>query len=736
MSTPTRQTLDGTDWTVRAVGDLGEVPPGIRGRAIPATVPGCVHTDLIDAGAIADPRIGLNEELALWVGRTDWAYDLTFRVSRELLSRERVELVFGCLDTIAAVTLNGRSLGNAASEFLPHRFPAKQVLVVGTNTLSVRFTSPVKHAHAEAARLGPLPVNGDWDPYPFVRKCASNFQWDWGPRAATCGISDEAAIEAWDIARIDGVWLALNDTAISGRVALQRSGAGDPALRIRSRVVDPTGRIVAEADDHVPGSAITTELRWTCDRIAPWKPRGESEGPRALYRLELELLHNGTVIDRWRGSTGFRSVTLDPVSMDLRLSGVSIFCKGANWIPEGLWPRDRSRERVRQRLEQAAAANMNMVRVWGGGRYEPDWFYDICDELGIMVWHDFMFACGCYPEEEPIRSLVESEARYQVARLSRHPCVVLWCGGNEDIWAYESWGFKDKVPSGRTWGEGYWRRMLPAIVGERAPSPPYRPDSPWSGDAEHPNSAETGDRHTWDLMGDAFRTHVPRFCSEFGVQSPSTMDTLRDAHLLEGETSGVVPGALAKRQRGPGGMLRWYDEPLATLFQAAGCTQEWIGQAHDMQARWLSLAIVWLRANRPRCRGALLWQLNDAWPGLSWSLIDSEGKPKPAYSAVQRAFQPRLIELVPFDGELCLVGINDEACEWDVTAQVSRRQIGGAVLATSLLQMTVAPRSAFRVPLNADLRTPTDPRREELVAHSAGQSATWRFLPDKDLVIP
>lgn len=586
-------------WTVRAVGDLSQVPTVVRGRVIPATVPGCIHTDLMDAGLIPDPTIGMNEREVQWVSRTDWRYELVFDADPGLLDHHQIDLVFECLDTIARVELNGEEVGKAQSEFIPHRFSVLGYLRPGENRLAVTFTSPLRYIHEQARKHGPLPGNGDWDPYCYIRKCASNFQWDWGPKLATCGIS--AAVE-----------------------------------------------------------------------LAAGRIEGPNQRPAHL------------------------TVGFDQAGCALTIDGRRVRCLGANWIPEGLWPRDRTYARVRWRLEQARAAGMNMIRIWGGGRYEPDWFYDLCDELGLMVWQDFMFACACYPEHEEYRTLVEAEARHQVARLSRHPSVVLWCGGNECEWAYESWGFKEKLAAtgqaGRGWGQHYYRELLPRIVKEISPGTPYIPNSPYSPTpGRHPNDADEGDRHTWDLLGEDFPKHIPRFCSEFGIQSPSCRDTLAEAGLLTDEDAPgtVVPAVLVARQRGPGGMKRWYDEPLGKLFPPARDLDEWLAQAYEMQARHLYTAVIWLRANPETCSGALIWQLNDAWPGLSWSLIDSAGREKPAYHVVKRAFAPRLIEVVPFDGRDHLVIINDAEERWTGRHDLTGRSI----------PFDVAPRGIAKIPL-------------------------------------
>lgn len=580
-------------WTVRAVGDLSRVPLALQDRVVSgvpaqllAEVGTCVHTDLMDAGVIPDPAIGDHEAAVEWVSWTDWCYECVFESDEKILEHHEIELVFDSLDTIARIDLNGVVVGRAHSEFIPWRFPVYGILKPGRNTLHVTFTSPLRHAYLLAKMHG-RPHNGDqesadrggpWHPYNMLRKCASNFGWDWGPRVATCGLRG-------------------------------------PSLRAGSS---------SDADSE------------------------------------------------------FRPAEIRPTN-DFR----SVFCKGVNWIPEGLWPRDRTRDKIRVRLEQAKAMGCNMIRVWGGGRYESDAFYEICDELGLMVWQDFMFACALYPEEEPFHALVEAEARFQVARLSKHPCVVVWCGGNENHWAYESWGFKERLKPGQSWGKAYWQELFPRIVRELSPHTLYVPDSPWSPPPQHPNDADSGDRHTWDLFGPDFLRHVPRFCSEFGVQSPSTLDTLCEAGLVSSSAESLI-----RRQRGPGGMTRWYDEmfakaglnppPIATDFP------NWHAAALHLQADWLYLAIVWLRANAPHCGGALVWQLNDAWPGFSWSLIDSAGREKPAYYAVKRAFADRLCETISIEGVLFDVAINDTDEPWSPPA--------------SHVGWTLAPRTTGRRP--------------------------------------
>lgn len=657
-------------WTVRACGDLTRVPAQVRGAAsvgLPATVPGCVHEDLIRAGIIGDPRIGMNEAACSWVGWTDWRYEAAFEVDERELEDGPVELEFDSLDTVCRVELNGAVVGSFASEFVRHPMTVTGQCRRGRNLLAVEFTSPLRHARAEADRLGARPVNGDYPPYNMIRKCASSFEWDWGPRIASCGITG--------------------------------------GVRLFSR----------------PREATACQPRTPVARF----------------------VHDATT-----GAVGFSS------------SGSPMFCLGANWIPQGLFPSERTTEKVRPLLEAARDCGVNMIRVWGGGRYEPDWFYDLCDELGLMVWQDFMFACACYPEEEPVRSLVEREAREQVARLARHPSVVLWCGGNENHWAWRSWGergegYRARLKEGQTWGRGYWQEMLPAIVKELDPERAYWPDSPWSGDeALHPNDTSRGDRHSWDVnfwdaWSGGYQKIVPRFCSEFGQQSPSNWATLKEAELVPaGEdvasdgswSSGLMGSALARRQRGPGGNTRWFDEPLDALFNRPRDFGQWHYAAQLLQARAVRTGIEWHRVNgRPQdvCSGVLVWQLNDAWPGLSWSLIDSAGRKKPAYYAARYAMRPRILSVHLVDGTATVYAVNDTDQPWRTsilgTLQTARGERTRMVLDT---QLDLAPRSAARVSA-VDVHRVHGPT-ELLTVRSGDDTADAQFWfgPDRDFESP
>jgi beta-mannosidase len=752
MTIPYRQGLEDCAWTLRALEGPSDIPAAAR-SPVTASIPGCVHTDLMAAGLIDDPAAGMNELSQQWIGLTDWEYRCAFDASPELFAADRTDLVCDGLDTIATLELNGIALGRAANMFHPHRFALGGIhgLRKGTNELVIRFTSPISHIREEAQRLGPRPINGDWDPFVFVRKAACNLGWDWAPRVATCGIWKSIRLEARNGPRIESVrphprrdgdgWI------VEVHVDLDWTGGSGDCRAVVQVGTKPES--VASAE--VPSGARSTVLKLHAPGVEPWWPRGVAGGPR-LYDLGVELFNDGDgtrVSDSWRGRIGFRELELRTVpdahgtSFTLAVNGREVFCKGFNWIPEGLFPARVSPETTRDRIRRALDANANMLRVWGGGFYESDEFYGLCDELGLLVWQDFMFACAMYPEEPPFPALIEAEARHQIARLSSHPSVALWCGGNECIWAYESWGnapgetpWKDRL-AGRSWGRGYYLDLFPRLVRELDPSRPYWANSPWSGDeAVLSNALDRGDRHTWDSRGEGYRAFTPRFCSEFGHQSPANLATL--ARVIAPEELHLGSPGLAHRQRATGGTARHIDAPIAELFRLPRTFEEWHFLAQLNQARSLQAGIEWLRTQQPRCMGALVWQLNDAWPGMSWSVIDADGRRKPAYRAVAESFQVRLITIQP-DGERpCVYAVNDSDEPWSQKLDLTRLGFGGAILGSARrVPFTAPPRAATRIADLAEHVGPLEhPDRELFVAATYNQRRTWFALPDKELRYP
>ena len=748
--------LSGNTWTVRT--DSAEAPAHVRARAFAALVPGCVHTDLLRAGAIPDPLVGTNERETLWIGECDWVYERTFTVAHSHTERPRLELVCDGLDTIAELHVNGTPIGTAANMHHPHRFDLRAAIQIGENRIAITFRSPLKHIRTEQSRLGPRPVNGDWDPYIFIRKQASSFGWDWAPKLPTSGIWRPLQIEAWSIARIASVRpqvmrLDAERWRVSTHIQLEWADAQTQASNLLLgaclRGPDNNGPNRCDEWDSVVPTPGQTEftLVHEVDRPRLWWPRGYGQQP--LYALDVALHTDEPrepwgVADGWNGAIGFREVRLrtDPdahgTSFELIVNGRPIFCHGANWIPEGPYAATASDETVRQRVQQAASMGLNMLRVWGGGIYESDEFYKACDEVGILLWQDFMFACAMYPEEPPYPALIEAEARQQVSRLSPHPSVALWCGGNECTWAYEAWGnapgerpWKERL-DGRTWGRGYYLDLLPRMVKELDPTRPYWPNSPWPGrEGLGGNSPAHGDRHTWDLSLDGYTTIVPRFVSEFGHQSPPARATLLQALTPEDLT--LRSAALEHHQRATGGTERHINAAIRATFGEPRDFDQWHLWAQLLQARAVYTGFAWVRVNRRRCMGALVWQLNDCWPGMSWSLIDSAGIEKPAAAAARHALLPRQLFLLNVSGSPHLYSVNDTDEPWDAPVTVQRLSFAGEVLAHTSLALSLPARAALHLGRMHDIvGSPHRPSAEFCTAAAAPLKASAFYVPDKE----
>ncbi|MCT9621080.1 MULTISPECIES: glycoside hydrolase family 2 protein [unclassified Curtobacterium] len=658
-------------WTVTMAGEAppAGAPADVVGRTIGATVPGQVHTDLEREGLLADPTFDRNEDGAKWVGRADWSYQRTVDVDPR--GFERVDLVCDGLDTVAELSLDGVVVGTTRNMHRRYRFDARDStggVGRGEKTLELLFESPYREAGRVAAKAGSMPGPYD-EPFPYLRKMASNFGWDWGLTAVTSGPWRPVAIERWSTARLRDVRplvdVEAGEGVLDAHITVERSGLND---------LDQDG----EDDDLVlvvTVSGATAEGGTTRQRsraqltprddetvvtvrvpeVQRWWPRGY--GAQDLYDVVVELQTvDGEVLDRSTFRTGFRSTRIETTSdsigkpFNVHVNGTLIDVRGVNWIPDDVIVSRVSRDRVEDRLRAAADLNVNLVRVWGGGVYESNDFYEVCDELGLLVWQDFPFACSAYPEGEPIRSEVIAEARDNVARLARHPSLVLWNGNNENIWLHEVDGWEASL-EGRGWGLDYYLDLLPTIVDAVDPSRFYTVASPWSGSESLPaNDVDHETHHSWDvwnrLPDTAYRDSVPRFVSEFGWQAPPAWRTLRDAvrdSPLAVDSPGVVHHQ--KAADGMGKLARG----LAPRFGSVAPAEfdRWHYLTQLQQARAIATGVEHWRTHWPRNTGVVVWQLNDLWPVSSWSAIDSAGRLKPLAHELRRLYDDVLLTIRP-----------------------------------------------------------------------------------------
>lgn len=742
-----------TEWTVQAVSNPEELPDNIAGKSIPAVVPGCVHLDLLRADLIPDPYLDRNELLVQWIGRTDWTFNTSFSLDGDALAHERLDLVCEGLDTVATVVVNGVEVGRSENMHVEYRFDIKAAAHEGENQISITFASAALYAREMRERLGHLPnTYPDHEPYNFIRKNACNFGWDWGPTLITCGIWKEIRLEAWSVARIKSVrplvTTANSDLAIVDVHVEAELASADaqilPAVFLNSAV----GTVAFEDDGGFSLGSDKTAWTATIGIKHPklWWPRGYGEQP--LQTLRVVLLDDSedeveleTEIDEREIKIGLRSVELDTTPDDiganwtLKVNGQPIWVKGANWIPDDVFlTRASESDRLYERIQQAVDANMNMLRVWGGGIFESDEFYSICDELGVLVWQDFLFACAAYSEEEPMRSLVGTEARYNVTRLSSHPSLAIWNGGNECIWGYHDWGWKETIGD-RTWGAGYYFDLLPKIVAEVDPSRPYWPGSPFSGSMDiHPLADQWGNKHIWDTWNEVdhsqFRRYSPRFAAEFGHQAPPTYATLL-ASIPHDQLDPESP-AMLHHQKANGGNGKLLAR-LGEQFAIPEDFDDWLYLTHVVQARAMQTAVEWFRT-RKSCSGALYWQINDCWPVTSWAAIDGEGREKPLYWATQRFLAPRLLSIQPDGQGYAVWAHNDASSVWHGEVTIGLLHFDGSPLKQLTLPFYAQPRELVKVAHLDASWAPQDPARNLLTASSAGvDRAFWFYLPDRQL---
>ncbi|MFD7865768.1 glycoside hydrolase family 2 protein [Streptomyces sp. NPDC059783] len=706
-----------------------------EGALLPAVVPGCVHTDLHAAGIVPDPLLGLNETEVAWVGRRSWTYE------RQLAhdgGHERTDLVLDGLDTAATLTLDGRTLGSTRNMHRGYRFD----VTGATGLLEIAFASAYDEAEAVRALTGDRP-NVYPEPSQYIRKMACNFGWDWGPTLVTAGIWRPVRLEHWSTARLASVRPLVTVEGGTGRaeirIAVERTDSG------RERVLTVTASVAGvRAEARVEGDEAVVRLDVDAPRL--WWPRGY--GDQHLYDLTVELRDAGGVLDGWERRIGFRTVEVDRsadehgTGFTLVVNGVRIFARGVNWIPDDVFPSRITPERYRTRLRQAADAHVDLVRVWGGGIYEDEAFYTACDELGLMVWQDFLFACSAYPEEQPLRGEVEAEARDNVVRLMPHPSLVLWNGNNENLWGFRDWEWEPEL-AGDSWGEGYYLGLLPRLVAELDPTRPYAAGSPWSGSWDHhPNDPAHGTHHSWEVWNRQdyaeYRADVPRFVAEFGWQAPPALATLHRA--LPGEDLAPdSPGMLhhQKAEDGNGklnrGVARHFDLPGRDF-------DRWHYLTQVVQARAVAAGIEHWRSHWPVCAGTVVWQLNDCWPVSSWSAIDGDGRPKPLYHELRRVYADRLLTLLPTgdggEGGPVLAVVNQAGAEWRTSVELRRVEADGTTLHRAVREVAVGPRSVVRIPVPEELVPGAASAKEFLVADADGLRALHFPVADKEFAYP
>ncbi len=745
-----------TGWQFRATGNTDLVPekdrPAVK-EWHPAQVPGVVQTDLLTNHLIPDPFDRDNEFRLQWVGLTDWEYQTVLQADAATLGHDHVDLVFDGLDTLADVYVNDQVVLQADNMFRHWRIPAKALLKPGPNTLRIVFHSAVEKMLPYVKSLPYVLPSISTHNYgneediataPYTRKAPYNYGWDWGPRYMTEGIWRAARLETWDALRVDN--FHIHQQKIASDLALVSAELDIDASKPTTATVvlshadlmngDISGTPNADGTQTVQLDAGMNHLSFPIRISNPklWYPVGY--GAQDRYRFSASVRLNKKVeLAHADVKTGLRSIELRRVadqwgkSFEFVVNGIAVFAKGADVIPFDSFPNRVTPEIHRKILQAARDAHMNMVREWGGGYYESDDFYDICDELGIMVWQEFMFGGDMIPGDVPFQENVREESIQQIKRLREHPSIVLWCGNNEVETGWHHWGdrqdFKGAISPAirdRVWQDYVvmFADILKSSVSQYADGVPYSPSSPSANFEEIPDNQHNGDMHYWAVWhqqaaAQDYTKQFPRFMSEFGFQSFPEMRTIRSFANEPGDFD-IHSTVMQSHQKNKGGneriltyMLREYREPKDFA--------SFVYLSQVQQAEIIKIGAEHLRRQRPRTMGSLYWQLNDCWPVASWASIDYYGRWKALHYYARRFYDDVLISPFLHDNKVDVYVVSDKLQPLSGTIHARLLDFSGKVLLEKTEEVQApAQSSAIYLTIDkADLVAKGDPRSSFLV---------------------
>ncbi|MBB3696901.1 hypothetical protein KMW28_22340 [Flammeovirga yaeyamensis] len=653
-----------------------------RKEWLDAKVPGCVHTDLLRHKKIADPFFGENEKKVQWIDKKDWIYKTSFNNSIE--DTQKQELIFEGLDTYADVYLNDKKILSADNMFRSWTVDVSHIIKKGKNEIKIYFHSPIKkgtplwdavgyplYAINDDAKTG---NTGDRKLSVMTRKAGYHYGWDWGPRLVTSGIYRPITLKSWKNSRIDNIrYTQSNITAKNVDVKTEVNIKSVIPGNIEVVILDAVkGKKYASEFYNVKEGDQTLALDFKIKNPKLWWSNGL--GDQHLYPIKVQIKSDGQLLDENVQNIGIRTVELvtekDQIgeSFKIRLNGHDIFMKGTNYIPGDMFLDRVSDEKMEETIKACADANMNMIRVWGGGTYEKDLFYDLCDKYGLLVWQDFMFACSLYPGDEAFVENVKQEVKDNVIRLRNHPSLAMWCGNNEIEWAWFGWGIQKELNLSEADStkiiNDYFRlftKEIPDVLHQHDDKD-YWASSPYF--RKYGDHLETkGDRHLWDVWKgpkpmDYYKTHVPRFMSEYGYQSFPEVQVMKK-YVKEDEVNLWSKG-MRNHQKAKYGNKRIMKN-LTREFGIDGKDFEkftYISQLY--QGYDLKFAIETHRRNMPHCMGSLYWQVNDCWPVASWASIDYEGNWKSAHYRIQDAYKNKISTVSLDEGVYNIYVVSDE----------------------------------------------------------------------------
>ena len=674
----------------------------------PATVPGVVHTDLLQNKIIEDPFFRLNERGLQWIDKEDWVYETCFTLAAGMMRKENMELVFEGLDTYADVYLNDECILKADNMFRCWSIPVRQYIREENNILKVYFHSPVK---IDVPKWDALPYQ-----YPasndqsengglfnkkisiFARKAGYHYGWDWGPRLVTSGIWRPVYIMAWSDLRINDVFIEQKEVGvgravIAGHVELDADKDMDGVLVTITD--EATGRVLGEWQADLKRGTNRVTVDFVLHKPKLWWSNGLGEP--FLYRFRTDIIAGGELLDSKTERVGIRSLKVvhqpdkDGHTFYIELNGRPVFAKGANYIPSDNFLPRVTPENYKRKILDAAGVNMNMLRVWGGGIYENDVFYDLCDEYGIMIWQDFMFACSMYPAEGALLDNIHQEAVDNVKRLRNHACIALWCGNNECQDAWLGWGWKCEIErQNKEYADKIWAQYrqqyhvtLPGVVREYAPGTFYWPSSPFAFEGEMSGTTD-GDRHYWSVWhGKApisdYDSEKSRFFSEYGFQSFPEFDSVK-RYAPYPEDWDIRSEVMMSHQRGgdhANGLIETY---LLNEYKKPRDFRAFLYMNHVLQGDAIKTAIESHRRQMPYNMGTLFWQHNDCWPVASWASRDYYGRWKAQHYYVRKAYDDILISSVVEGDDLKVYAVSDRLENTSGQLQLQVCQFDGTVV--------------------------------------------------------
>jgi len=680
-----------SNWKFRKLGSSDEW--------LPATVPGTVHTDLLMNNKISDPFLGTNNLNLGWIDETDWEYSLDFDVSERLFKNKHVDLIFDGLDTYADVYLNGGPVLKADNMFRRWSIDCTEQLTKGNNNLTIIFKSALAEVKRKSKELSYSIPGGEWA---FARKAAYHFGWDWGPRLITAGIWKPVYINTWQNIGFKDIRLqTVSVDAERANLVATVSFNSDKVIATEISVLLAKTELTVIKIDAKKGLNIV-KIPFEVKKPNLWWCNGS--GAQNLYDLEVSLKEKNLVISK-SISYGIRIVELvqetDSIgkSFFFKVNGIPVFMKGANTIPRHSFIPSASEKDLRNLLNSAASSGVNMLRIWGGGVYEDDLFYNLCDSLGILIWQDFMFAGSMYPGDSVFLENVKEEITQQVLRLRKHPCIALWCGNNEVDEAWHNWGWQkqynmSKADSLKIWNDykNLFQKLIPDIITEHDSERPYWASSPKNGWGRKQSMTE-GDSHYWGVWWgnepfSVYQTKVPRFMSEYGFQGFPDARTVASFSKSGAERPDSVE--LLAHQKHPVGY-----QTIDKYSQREGfypkTLDERIYTSQIVQSIGYRTAIESHRLAMPQCMGTLYWQLNDCWPVVSWSSIDFYGRWKAVQYTVRDAYKPILISTKTSKSQIDISVASDLRKPVDGVLNVSVYNLNGEILKSWSNKVEVKP---------------------------------------------